>query len=53
MKFSAVILQIGELFRGNFNRQGVLILFLFILMGAFLVGLCAFLGFKAFKTKGK
>ena len=45
------LLQIGELFKGNFNWQGVYHLALFILMGALLGGLTIFLGYKAFKTK--
>lgn len=51
MFFLAVILQIGELFKGNFNWQGVYHLALFILMGALLGGLTVFLGYKAFKPK--
>jgi hypothetical protein len=51
MRFFAVMLQIGELFEGNFNWQGALHLFLFILMGALLAGLGIFLGYKAFKPK--
>ena len=45
------ILQIGDLFRGKFSWQGVYHLFLFVLMGAILVGLGVFLGYKAFKPK--
>lgn len=48
-----LLLQIGELFKGNFNWQGVYHLFLFILMAAFLGGLAIFLGYKAFKPKDK
>ena len=51
MNLLMFILQIGELFRGNFNWQGVYHLFLFILMAAFLGGLTVFLGYKAFKSK--
>ena len=51
MSLLIFILQIGELFRGNFNWQGVYHLFLFILMGALVVGLGVFLGYKAFKPK--
>jgi hypothetical protein len=49
MIFYVFILQIGELFKGNFNWQGLLLLFLFVLMGAIFVGLSVFLGYKAFK----
>lgn len=48
-----MLFQIGELFRGNFNWQGVYHLFLFILMAAILGGLTIFLGLKAFKQKDK
>jgi len=51
MNLLMFILQIGELFRGNFNWQGAYHLFLFILMGAILAGLTVFLGYKAFKPK--
>ncbi len=51
MIFFGLILQIGELLKGNFNWQGVLHLFLFILMGTIFVGLTVFLGIKAFKSK--
>lgn len=53
MRFFVIILQIGELFRGNFNWLGVYHLVLFILMAGFLVGLGVFLGYKAFKPKDK
>ena len=51
MNFFAIVLQIGELFEGNFNWQGVYHLFLFLLMGGLLVGLSIFLSWKAFKSK--
>jgi hypothetical protein len=51
MSFLIFILQIGELFRGNFNWRGAFHLFLFILMGAIFGGLAIFLGYKAFKPK--
>ncbi len=51
MNFFAIFLQIGELFEGNFNWQGVYHLFLFILMAVILGGLGIFLGYKAFKPK--
>lgn len=53
MVLFALILQIGELFRGNFNWQGVFHLVLFILMGVFLGGLGIFLGYKAFKSENR
>jgi hypothetical protein len=51
MSFFAFYLQIGELFRGNFNWQGVLHLTLFILMGAIVVGMAIYLGYQAFRPK--
>lgn len=48
-----MLMQIGELFKGNFNWQGVYHLLLFILMAAILGGLTIFLGLKAFKSKDK
>ena len=53
MNFFVIVLQIGELFKGNFNWQGVYHLFLFILMALILGGLTIFLGIKAFKQKDK
>lgn len=53
MTYLAVLLQIGELFRGNFTWQGALHLFLFILMGVFLGGLCVFFAYHAFKKKDR
>lgn len=54
MKFFAIFWQIGELFKGNFNWQGVYHLLLFILMALILGGLTIFLGVKAFsKPKDK
>jgi hypothetical protein len=48
-----LLLQIGELFNGSFNWRGVFHLFLFILMGALVVGIGALMITKAFKPKGK
>jgi hypothetical protein len=53
MSLTAFIFQIGELFKGNINRPGLYHLFLFLLMGAILVGFSVFLGYKAFKSKDK
>lgn len=53
MSFFIIFLQIGELFKGNFNWQGVYHLLLFILMALILGGLTIFLGIKAFKPKDK
>ena len=52
MKFF-VILQIGELLKGNFNWPGLISLGLFVLMAVILGGMCVFLGYKAFKPKDK
>lgn len=48
-----LLLQIGELFQGKWNSQGAFHLFLFILMGGFLLFASIFLCWKAFKPKGK
>lgn len=53
MSLATFIFQIGELFKGNLNRAGIYHLFLFLLMGAILVGFSVFLGYKAFKSKNK
>lgn len=37
-----LLLQIGKLFRGQFNWRGVLHLSLFIIMGLIIIGLSAF-----------
>jgi hypothetical protein len=49
--FVVILLQIGELLKGNFNWRGAFHLFLFIVMAVFLGGLGIFLGYKAFKPK--
>jgi len=46
----AVFLQIGELFKGNFNWRGLFQLILFLLMGLVVVGFSVLLGYKAFKS---
>jgi hypothetical protein len=53
MKMLIFFLQIGDLFRGQFNWRGVFHLFLFILMGAVVVGIGGFMIAKAFKPKDK
>jgi hypothetical protein len=53
MILNIILLQIGDLFRGQFNWRGVFHLFLFILMGALVVGIGALMITKAFKPKGK
>ena len=53
MIFLAFFLQIGELFKGNFNWQGVVHLFLFLLMGAILLGVGGLITYQAFKSKNK
>jgi len=51
--FAVILLQIGELLKGNFNWPGAYHLFLFLLIGELLVGLSIFLGCKAFKSKNR
>lgn len=53
MKFLASFLQIGELFKGNFNWRGVFCLFLFLLMAAVVVGFSTFVGYKTFRSNLK
>ncbi len=47
------LLQIGDLFRGEFNIRGVFHLFLFVLMGLALLGFTIFIIAKAFKNPRK
>lgn len=49
--FDGFLLQIGELLRGDFNWQGLLLLFLFALMALIAVGFAVFVGYKAFQPK--
>ena len=53
MKIFAVLLQIQELFNGEFNWRGLLLLVLFVLMALIAVGLTVFVGYKAFQPKPK
>jgi hypothetical protein len=53
MAFMFLILQIGDLFNGNFNWRGVFHLFLFIVMGLIVVGFSGFIITKAFKSPKK
>ena len=53
MRVFAVLLQIRELFDGEFNWQGLVLLFLFVLMALIAVGLVVFVGYKAFQPKPK
>ena len=53
MKFFAFLLQIRELFNGEFSWHGLLLLILFVLMGLIAVGFAVFAGYKAFQPKPK
>ena len=53
MIFAALLLQIGDLFNGNFNWRGVFHLALFLLMFLSIAGLAAFVGYKAFRPNEK
>ena len=53
MKHLILFLQIGELFHGHFNWRGLLQLFLFVLMGAIILGFAIFTGYKAFSKPRK
>lgn len=48
-----LFLQIGELFRGNFNWRGLLHLGIFILIGLIIVGFSVLVGYKAFQSERK
>ncbi len=47
------LLQIGELFDGNFNWRGLLQLLLLVLMGLIAVSFAGFVSYKAFKSNPK
>ena len=51
MKILIFLMQIGDLFDGNFNWRGALQLFLFVLMGAVFVAFTGFVAYKAFRAK--
>lgn len=53
MRILAVFFQISELFKGNINREGILSLLLFVLMGAIVIGFSGFLIYKAFGKKNQ
>ncbi len=53
MKNVILLLQIGDLFQGNLNWRGLVQLFLFILMGAVIIGVAGFTGYKAFSKPKK
>ncbi len=49
MKILAAALQIQELLDGNFNWQGFVLLFLFVLMGLIAIVFPIYAGYKAFQ----
>ena len=51
MKSLILFWQIGDLFQGHLNWRGVFQLFMFILMGAIIIGFSLFAGYKAFQAK--
>jgi hypothetical protein len=51
MKSLVFWLQIGELFNGRFTWRGLFHLFLFVLMGAVILGFAVFAGYQAFRSK--
>ncbi len=53
MKIFAFLLQIRELFNGEFNWLGLFLLILFVLMGLVFVGFTVYASFKAFQPKSK
>ena len=48
-----LLLQIGELFKGNFNWRGAFHLFLFFVMGGIFIAFSVFIGYKALGSKKK
>lgn len=46
-----LILQIGELLKGKYNRDGLIQLILFIIMGAIVIGFGAVIVYQTFKKK--
>jgi hypothetical protein len=48
-----LFLQIGELFKGNFNWRGVLHLTVFIIMGLIIIGFSAFFIWVVLKSGKK
>ena len=48
-----LLLQIGDLLKGNFNWRGFIQLVIFILMGLIVAGVGGVLIYKAFSSKGK
>lgn len=53
MKCFAFLLQIQELFNGEFTWHGLLLLILFVLMALIAIGFTVFAGYKAFQPKPK
>jgi hypothetical protein len=48
-----LLLQIGDLFRGEFNWRGIFHLFLFFVMGFIVVSFSVFLIRSAFKSNSR
>ncbi len=53
MKTFAFLLQIRELFNGEFNWLGLFLLILFVLMGLVFIGFTVYASYKAFQPKKK
>lgn len=49
----ALLLQIGELFNGNFNWRGLFQLLLFVVMAFIVIAFSVVIGYKAFSSKKK
>lgn len=50
MKMIALLLQIGELVKGNFNWRGFIQLAIFILMGLIVVGIGGVIVYKVIQS---
>lgn len=50
MNFLLLLLQIGDLFKGNFNWRGFIQLTIFIVMGLIVVGIGAVIVYKVIQA---
>lgn len=48
-----LLLQIGDLFQGNFNKRGLIQLLIFLLMGAVVVGFGVWMTINVIRTLKK
>lgn len=53
MRNLILLIQIGELFNGNFNWRGLVQLLLLIFMALIAISFAVFVSYKAFQSKPK